>query len=114
LNAPSEFDEWRVATGETNIAKRNLAPIAVKYQRLEVVGRIGCSVPEIVESPIASHPQRHRREAEEKGQDRQGVEQSPTKDCEGTMSHQMEIVSKADPQSSAAGLRVHIRDSDRA
>jgi hypothetical protein len=66
--------------------------------------RIADKVPDRFVPRVASHPQRDSREAEEKGQDRQGVEQSPTKDCEGTMSHQMEIVSKVDPQSSAAGL----------
>jgi hypothetical protein len=51
--------------------------------------------------PIASHPQRDGREAEEKGQDRQGAEQLPTKNCERTMSHEMEIVRKRRKQSRA-------------
>jgi hypothetical protein len=61
---------------------------------------------EQVGPPKASHPQRHHREAEEKGQDRQEVEQSPTKDGQNTMSHQNPIVSTPDPQSSAANVRL--------
>src|SRR5207244_676582 len=48
---------------------------------------------ESVVSPIASHPQRDGREAEKKGQDRQEVEESPTKDCEFRMSHELQILS---------------------
>ena len=63
---------------------------------------------EVVEPPIASHPQRDGREAEEKGQDRQEVEESSAKDCEGTMrvdgSHEIQIVNKAMEQSSDAAL----------
>ena len=59
---------------------------------------------ESVVPPIASHPQRDRREAEEKGQDRQEVEESSAKDCEDTMSHEMEIVNKGVEQSRAGQM----------
>jgi len=50
---------------------------------------------EMVGLPIAaSDQQRDGGETEEKGQDRQEIEESPAKDCEDTMSHEMEIVNK--------------------
>ena len=59
---------------------------------------------EPVVAPIASHPQRDGCEAEEKGQDRQAGEESSAKDCEDTMSHEIQIVTKGVEQSSAARL----------
>jgi hypothetical protein len=76
--------------------------------------------PELVKPPIAPHPQRDGREAEEKGQDRQEGEESAAKDCEGLLSikgsHEMEIVTKGVEQSSDARARVdgRIPGSDRA
>jgi hypothetical protein len=62
-------------------------------------------VPDRFVPPIASHPKRDGREAEQKRQDRQEVGESPPKDCEGTMrvegSHEMEIVTKGAEQSRA-------------
>ena len=67
---------------------------------------------ETVAPPIASHPQHNSREAEEKGQDRQEVEESSTKDCEDTMSHEIQIVNKGVGQSRAASV-VPVPAADR-
>ena len=55
--------------------------------------------------PIAaSDQQRDGGETEEKGQDRQEIEESPAKDREDTMSHEIQIVTKGVEQSSDARL----------
>jgi hypothetical protein len=60
---------------------------------------------EMVGLPIAaSNQQRDGGETEEKGQDRQEIEESPAKDWEDAMSHEMEIVNKGVEQSSAGPL----------